>query len=113
INNQELIVHRETERSWCYIDDAIEVMNLIVDRKQKESYEVFNIGREDPLATELLAEKIIKICNSSSETREIEVEPTIIPVKRACFKKAKVLLGWEAKTPIEQGLNELFKWMKK
>lgn len=113
LNNQQLTIHRGTERAWCYIDDAIEAMNLIVDRKQKERYEVFNIGREDPISTELLARKILAICNSSSETREIEVEPTVIPVKRASFKKAEDVLGWEAKTPIEQGLNELLKWMRK
>jgi nucleoside-diphosphate-sugar epimerase len=112
LTNRPLIVHKGTERAWCYIDDATDAIKLIVERKQEEKYEDFNIGRSEPIPTELLADKIIKICRSSSEIKKVPVESTVIPVKRASFRKVKDLLGWEAKKPIDEGLKEVVKWIK-
>jgi dTDP-glucose 4,6-dehydratase len=105
-------VHKGTERSWCYIDDAVNAIELLIKRKQRENYEIFNIGREDPISTELLAEKIVKICDSYSEIRRIEVEPTVIPIKRASFKRARELLGWEAIVPLDEGLKKVAEWAR-
>lgn len=112
LKGQPLTVHVNTERSWCHIDDAVEAMKRIVERTQKEKYEVFNIGREDPVPTEQLAKMIVETCGSLSEIREVEPDLTIIPVKRASFRKAKEVLGWEAKIPLERGLQEVYEWLK-
>ena len=107
LNDQPLTVHVGTERAWCYIDDAVAAMNLLVEREQDESYEVFNIGSEDAIPTDQLAEMIVEICGSHSELRKIPPEPTVIPIKRASFKKAREVLGWEAKTPLSHGLKQV------
>jgi len=112
LKNEPLTAHKGTERSWCYIDDAVEALKLLIERQQKPQYEVFNIGRDDPINTELLAETIVKLCESSSPIKRIDPPPTIIPIKRASFKKAKEVLGWEAKTPLSQGLKQVVNWMK-
>jgi nucleoside-diphosphate-sugar epimerase len=112
LKHQPLTVHVNTERSWCYIADAVEAMKLLVERDQKEKYEVFNIGRADPVPTEQLAEMIVKLCGSRSEIRRVVAEPTVIPVKRASFKKAKEVLGWEADCPLEDGLKEVVEWVR-
>jgi nucleoside-diphosphate-sugar epimerase len=107
LNNQPLIVHRNTERSWCYIHDAVEAIRLILKRKQETSYEVFNIGKDEPIATEDLAKKIVDICGSKSEIKMVPPDPTIIPIKRGSFEKAKRVLGWDAKVPLDQGLEKV------
>lgn len=112
LKGQPLVVHKGTERAWCNIEDAVNALNLLVTRRQKGRYEVFNIGRSEPIPTELLAEKIVKICRSSSRIRKIDPEATIIPVKRASFRKAKELLGWEARVPIDKGLAQVARWMR-
>lgn len=112
LKNEPLIVHKGTERSWCYIDDAVEALKLLIERQQKTQYEVFNIGRDDPVKTELLAETIVKLCESSSQIERFDPPPTVIPIKRASFKKAKEVLGWEAKTPLSRGLKQVANWMK-
>lgn len=112
LNNKPLIVHKETERSWCHINDAAEAMKLILERKQAQPYEIFNIGKEEPTSTEELAKKIIKICDSHSDLKVIPVEKTIIPIKRASFKKAKDLLNWKAQIPLDQGLVDVKNWME-
>jgi nucleoside-diphosphate-sugar epimerase len=105
LKGQPLIVHRGTERSWCYIDDIIEAIKIIVEREQENHYEVFNLGKDDPISTHDLAYKILEVCNSSSTLIITDPEPTVIPIKRASFEKAKQVLGWEAKTPLQEGLN--------
>ena len=112
LTNRSLAVHANTERAWCHIDDATYIMKLIVDRQQGSNYEIFNIGKDEPILTELLAQKIVKLSGSSSEIVKIPIEATVIPVKRASFKKAKDILGWEAKVPIEDGLTGVIKWMR-
>lgn len=107
-----LIVHKGTERSWCFIDDATEALKIIVEKKQKGNYEVFNIGRSESIPTEILAKKIVNICRSASKIVKISPEHTVIPVKRASFRKAKEVLGWEAKKPLDVGLREVAKWMR-
>jgi nucleoside-diphosphate-sugar epimerase len=105
LKGETLTVHKNTERSWCYIEDAIEAIKITLDRNQEEKYEVFNIGRREPILTQHLAEKIVRMCHSTSKIDLVEVVPTIIPIKRASFKKAKEVLGWEATTPLSDGLQ--------
>lgn len=115
LKGEPLTVHRGTERSWCYIDDAVEAIKLIVERSQADPYEVFNIGKDDPISTEDLANKIREVCSCSpfklnsppSKLIMTDPEPTVIPVKRASFKKAKQVLGWEAKTALSYGLKQV------
>jgi nucleoside-diphosphate-sugar epimerase len=107
LRGQPLTVHKGTERSWCYIDDVIEAIELIVKREQENHYEVFNLGKDDPISAEGLAYKILEVCNSPSNIIITDPEPTVIPIKRASFAKAKRLLGWEAKTPLRYGLKQV------
>jgi nucleoside-diphosphate-sugar epimerase len=110
--HRPLTVHKGTERAWCYIDDATEAIARIVDRRQGHAYEVFNIGRQDPIATELLAEKIVTLCRSRSRIKKVAVEATINPIKRASFEKARKVLNWQASTPIDKGLRQVAQWMR-
>jgi nucleoside-diphosphate-sugar epimerase len=104
MDNDTIFVHADTERSWCYIDDAIDALILVLNRKQEESYEVFNVGMEEPITAVNLAKQIGTILKTKSEIKVVQVEPTIIPIKRANFDKAKKILNWEAKTSLYDGL---------
>lgn len=112
LRGQSLTVHRGTERSWCYIDDVVEAIELIVEREQENHYEVFNLGKDDPISAEDLANKILEVCNSSSNIFITDPEQTVIPIKRASFEKAKQVLGWEAKIPLEEGLKKVASYIR-
>jgi len=106
-----LIVHKGTERQWCYITDAIEAVVLIVERKQQTAYEVFNIGSEETITTENLAYKIGSLTGSKSDITLIPPEETIIPVKLADFTKSLDVLGWMPKTTLDIGIRKIIKTM--
>jgi len=105
IRGNEIIAHKDTERSWCYIDDAIDAMILILNRKQEKNYELYNINNEEPISAIDLAKLIIKMTYSNSKIKVIPVEPTIIPIKRMGFKYMKSVFGWEPKVLLKDGLE--------
>lgn len=109
--NKTLQVHEGTERSWCYMPDAIEAIQKIIEREQKDNYEIFNIGKDDPITTESLANVIVSMLNNGA-IKLIPPEATITPVKRGSFENAKRELGWEALTSLDVGLNNVICWME-
>lgn len=106
IRNKPLPVHPGTSRSWCYIQDAVDAMELLLERPQKETCEVFNIGRHDPIETLALAQQIIHLTGSESEIVQTQPGPTVIPNKQADFSKILREVGWEAKIPLTLGLEK-------
>jgi len=112
LQGEDLIVHAGTERSWCYILDAVDAMSLLARRELRTNYEVFNIGRNIPISTAELAKKIIDLTGSHSRIVTIDPIKTIIPIKRASFEKIKRELGWEANTDIDIGLKGTLEWLK-
>lgn len=108
---EDLIVHAGTERSWCYILDAVDAMSILARQEMKTNYDVFNIGRNDPIPTLELAKKIIELTGSESRIVTINPIKTIIPVKRASFEKIKRELGWEANTDVDMGLKGTLEWL--
>ena len=105
LNDMPLPVHRNTERGWCYITDAVDAIATMADKKLVKTGEVFNIGCDKHIVTEDLANLIVKMCNSKSKLNVMDVESTIIPTKRASYAKIKKLIGWEPKIPIKEGLK--------
>lgn len=108
LKNEKIYVHEGTARSWCYYTDIIKGISAAA--MYDSEFEIFNIGRDESWTIEALAEKIIYLTNSNSE---IQLEPVplgITPRKNASFKKAKWLLGWEAKVSFEEGIRETVEW---
>jgi nucleoside-diphosphate-sugar epimerase len=106
-NGAPLTVHDGTSRQWCYITDAVDAIVKVVERKQTTPYEVYNIGNGGSVSTLALAKKIIELSLSRSAVSLVRAERTVIPVKIASFKKAKTVLGWEAKVLLEEGIRKV------
>lgn len=109
MRGDEIVAHKDTERSWCHIDDAIDAMMLILNRKQEKSYELYNINNEEPVSAVDLAKLIIKLTKSKSKIKITPVEPTIIPIKRMGFERMKNVFGWEPKITLKKGLKMTIK----
>lgn len=112
LKGEPLVVHKDTERAWCYVDDAIDCVIRVIKRKQEAPYEVFNIGKDEPVVTEGLARTVTELCQSASAIQLVPLPATVIPVKRASFEKAKRVLGWEATTGIAGGLPRVIEFVR-
>ena len=90
-------------RSFCYVDDLIAGMMKLMDNDEHTG--PFNIGNPVENSMLELAEKVLKETQSKSELQNLEL-PADDPKQRCPnIEKAKNLLGWEPKVPLETGLK--------
>lgn len=110
-NNTAPIIHGYGKASmdFVYVDDAVE--SNILALKSSISDEVFNIGSGREISLNELLSIILKLKNSNLKP-EYHAQRKVNPVKRRCSdtKKAKEMLGFEARVPIEEGIQRLIDW---
>lgn len=98
-------------KDLIYVDDFIEGMLLAMERM--EGYDPVNIGTgkrstiKEALKYILSAEGF-----DDAEVRFDASKPMMIPVRLIDVSKAKTLLGFEAKTSLEEGIKKTVSWYK-
>ncbi len=99
-------------RSFCYVRDLVEGLKRLM-LKDGLSGEIANIGNPRELTVLQVAEMVKRLTNSKSKI-VFKPLPKDDPVRRRPdISKAKRLLGWEPKIPIEQGLLETIEYFRK
>lgn len=113
INNKPLTIYGDGSqtRSFCFITDMIDgLMSAMFNDGLKG--EVVNIGNPDERKIAEIAELIIRLTSSTSLVSH-EPLPEDDPAKRKPdIEKAKRLLGWEPKIPLEEGLKITIEYFK-
>jgi UDP-glucose 4-epimerase len=108
-----IVFGSDETRTFCYIDDAVEAMVMLMDSK-KVGYEVaetFHIGSTEEITMLNLAKKFFKVTKWSPKKIERK-EGLKGSVKRrlANISKIKKHIGWKPKTNLESGLKKTFEW---
>jgi len=92
-------------RSFCYVDDMVEGLVLLMNTPDKVTGPV-NLGNPEEYTILELAEKILSLTGSKSRVR-FEPIPQDDPRKRRPdISLAKKLLGWSPKVAVEEGLRK-------
>ncbi len=114
-------------RSFCYVTDQVEGLMkhtfsfhkrkpVLKEKFKKEGGEVggevVNIGSDKEITILELAELIKEMTNSSSEIVFKELPKDDPPRRKPDITKAKMLLGWEPKVGLEEGLLKMIEWFK-
>lgn len=97
-------------RSFCFISDLIEGIYKLIN---SDIHEPVNIGNPHEMTIMEFAHLITKLTDSPSKIiyRPLPIDD---PKKRCPdITKAKKLLNWEPKVPIEEGLKITIDWYKK
>jgi UDP-glucuronate decarboxylase len=97
-------------RSFCYVSDLIDALIMIMDKE--EFTQPVNLG--DPTESTILdlAEKIIKLTQSSSQVIHKPL-PTDDPERRCPdISLARKKLGWQPKTGLDEGLSETIAYFR-
>lgn len=102
-------------RDFLYVEDLVECM--LMTALTDEAYgDVFNVGTGIPVSFIELAERIVKIAGTGRvEFREFtkerkEVEPGDY---YADITKIKTVVGWEPKTPLDEGIKKTIEFYRK
>jgi nucleoside-diphosphate-sugar epimerase len=106
---QAIPIHRGAERSWCWIDDTINAVTLLLDGGHAGAW---NIGRDDdPRPLRALAELA---CDMTGAPRTLiqDVDPPHAQtvVKRLSTEKLRAL-GWKPTVEIEEGMVRVLDWV--
>lgn len=100
-------------RAWCYIDDMVDgILKCMV--KEEAIGESFNIGNERAVITVYgLANTVIRVLKSQSK---IKFQPRLsadIELRIPSVKKAREVLGFEAKVDLEEGIQRTADYFRK
>lgn len=97
-------------RSFCYVSDLVKGITKAMFSKGT-SGEIFNLGNPDEFTIKELAEKIILLTKSRSETIYSDQFRQDDPMKRKPdITKAQTILGWEPKVNLDEGLQKTIEY---
>jgi len=96
-------------RSFCYVSDLIDGIHRLM---QSDEHEPVNIGNPAELTILQFAEAILRLTNSRSEIVHEELPVDDPKVRRPDITKARNLLGWEPKVPLEEGLPTTIEYFR-
>ncbi|MGD2069382.1 MAG: NAD(P)-dependent oxidoreductase [Gemmatimonadota bacterium] len=104
-------------RCFTYVDDAVEGM-MSASRAEAAVGKVLNIGSD---VETTIAEVVRKVIEASGQDLEPEIFRTEveygavyedIPRRVPDVSRAKALLGWQATTPLEEGIRRTMEWVR-
>ncbi len=102
-------------RDYIYILDAAEAYLLLAEKMDGLSIqgEAFNFSNEIQLSVLEITKKILELMGRADLKPVVLGEATDeIKHQYLSAEKAKKILGWQAKYPLEQGLRETIDWYK-
>jgi UDP-glucuronate decarboxylase len=111
-NNITLYGDGKQTRSFCYVDDLIEAIILMMDSPDDFTGPV-NIGNPGEFTILELAEKIISLTGSRSKIEYQSLPPDDPKQRRPDITLAKEKLSWEPKVSLDDGLKETINYFKK
>jgi UDP-glucose 4-epimerase len=107
VRNELLEIHGDGTqiRAWCYVEDMIDALTLAIEHP-KAVGETFNIGNQKAVISIYgLANTVIRVVNSTSPVIFNGKEDTNAEFRIPDVSKARELLGFEAKTALEDGIR--------
>lgn len=97
-------------RSFCYIDDAIMAIQKVMESKKTDGG-TYHIGTHEETVIKDLIEMMFSIMKWHPKKLDIKNSPEGSVKRRlADVSKIKKEIGWEAKIPLQKGLEKIIKW---
>ena len=112
---EEIQIHGDGNqiRAWCYVDDMIQGIMLALTNPQAVG-EAFNIGNARAVITIYgLAQTVVRVLGSSSKIRFIPKDYADVELRVPSVRKAREIIGFEAKVDLEEGILRTAEYYKK
>lgn len=114
IHNEPITVYGDGKqtRSFCYVDDMVLGIKAAMFKDNTKG-QVFNLGNPDE-RTILEMANLVKDMTGSNLEITFEEYPEDDPKRRKPdISRAKDVLGWEPKVPIEEGIKKTVEYFKR
>lgn len=102
----------QQSRSFCYVDDLIEVLILMMQSPANFTGPV-NAGNPVEVTMLELAEKVLQLTGSKSALTFMPLPGDDPRQRQPDISLAKAQLGWEPKVTLEDGLKETIRYFRK
>ena len=111
LRNENITIYGDgtQTRSFSYVEDTV---GGIISLMNSTEYDVFNIGNPNEMTVGQLAEKIIKLTDSTSEIKYLELPNDDPKQRKPDITKAKTKLNWEPKVNLDEGLAKTITWVE-
>ena len=119
--------HGKYRRDFTYIDDIVDgILRLTLSPRPPAPeraagaaaqppaapYDVFNIGNHRPVEMLLFVQMLEQLLGRKAEIELLPPQPTEMPETCADLTRIKAAVGYEPKTPLEDGLRRLVEWVR-
>jgi len=97
-------------RDYTYIDDIVDgIMGAV---KHPFGFEIFNLGNSITIKLKDLIELIAQKLGVHPGMEQQLDQPGDVPITYADISKARSLLGYNPKVPLEEGIKRFIRWFK-
>ncbi len=100
----------QMKRDWTYVDDI--VSGIIAALYQPLGYEIINLGRGEPVLMADFVTIIEELVGQKAILATPPAPPSEPKITFANIDKARHLLGYDPKTPVVEGLTQMWAWYK-
>ena len=119
LENKPLLVYGSGEQTRCFssVYDVVQGLAKFPKTPAAEG-EVVNIGSEQEVSINMLARRVVELCDSSSEIKKISYDeaygPNFDDMRRRLpsLDKARRLIGWNPTRTLDQIIVETRDWIK-
>jgi dTDP-glucose 4,6-dehydratase len=97
-------------RSLCYVSDLVDGIHRLA---QSDEPHPVNLGNPQELTILQLAEKIVALTGSKSRVVQRPLPVDDPKVRQPDITRARTLLGWEPKVPLDEGLRRTLEYFRR
>lgn len=98
----------EQTRSFCYIDDCVEGLHLLMHSDYNEP---LNLGQDRMVTINQLADIVAEIAGIDLAKKHID-GPQGVRGRNSDNTRLREILGWEPRISLEEGLSTTYKWIE-
>ena len=111
LKNEKITLYGDGEqtRSFCYVDDLIAGMNLLMESNYQKP---INIGNPKEFSIKELAYLVRDLINPNLEFEYKDLPQDDPKQRKPSITLAKEVLNWEPKIELREGLIKTIKWFK-
>lgn len=119
LKNEPIIIYGTGKQSRCFahVSDVVSGLVALMEREEAAGG-VYNIGSDEEVTIEALADKVVELTGSSSQKQYLSYEqaygkPFDDMMRRVpCLEKIKAVTGYEPKMSLEQTLRSVIEDLK-
>lgn len=114
LKNQNVTIYGDGQqtRSFCYVEDTIRGLELLMETDNIGSLPVCNIGNPDERSVMSVARMIIELIQSKSQIIHEPLPQDDPRQRRPDISRAMSLLSWFPQIGLYEGLNYTIDWFK-